>query len=107
MREYLDRHGAEVAAFATFDKRDDREAARISADSIAAAIAALARGARLDRVFVSCTSLRLAEADASDRGGAAFRSPPAITRWPGIACGLPGVNDTVPHAGRLFACGIG
>src|SRR3954469_10153058 len=61
VRDYLIRHGAEVAAFATFDKRDDREAARISVESIAAGIAALARGARLDAVFVSCTSLRLAE----------------------------------------------
>ena len=30
VRAYLDAHGAEVAAFATFDKRDDREAARIA-----------------------------------------------------------------------------
>ena len=44
VRQYLDAHGAEVAAFATFDKRDDREAARISVDAIAAGIAALARG---------------------------------------------------------------
>jgi len=29
VRAYLDAHGVEVAAFATFDKRDDREAARI------------------------------------------------------------------------------
>ena len=43
VRDYLNAHGAEVAAFATFDKRDDREAARISVDSIAEAIAALAR----------------------------------------------------------------
>ena len=61
VRDYLSRHGAEVTAFATFDKRDDRDAARISADSIAVGIAALVRSARLDAVFVSCTSLRLAE----------------------------------------------
>jgi maleate isomerase len=34
VRAYLDTHGADVAAFATFDKRDDREAARISVASI-------------------------------------------------------------------------
>ena len=32
VRDYLNAHGAEVAAFATFDKRDDREAARISVE---------------------------------------------------------------------------
>ncbi len=41
VRAYLDAHGVEVAAFATFDKRDDREAARISVDSIAAGIATM------------------------------------------------------------------
>ncbi len=44
VRAYLDAHGPTVAAFATFDKRDDREAARITVDSVAAGIAAL--GAR-------------------------------------------------------------
>src|ERR1700757_2111988 len=47
VRAYLDAHGARVAAFATFDKRDDREAARISVDSIATGIAALARSTTL------------------------------------------------------------
>ena len=32
VRAYLDAHGPQVAAFATFDKRDDREAARITVD---------------------------------------------------------------------------
>src|SRR6201999_2044586 len=59
VRAYLEAHGVEVAAFATFDKRDDREAARISVDSIAAGIASMARSVPLDAIFVSCTSLRL------------------------------------------------
>jgi maleate isomerase len=107
VRDYLNRHGAEVAAFATFDRRDDREAARISVDSIAAAIAALARTARLDAVFVSCTSLRLAErieAIEADAGIPITSSDHALA-WHCLR--LAGVNDTVPHAGRLFACGIG
>ena len=80
---------------------------RISADSIAAAIAALARTARLDAVFVSCTSLRLAErieAIEADAGIPITSSDHALA-WHCLR--LAGVNDTVPHAGRLFACGIG
>lgn len=69
VRAYLNAHGAEVAAFATFDKRDDRDAARISTESIAAGIAALARRTTLDAVFVSCTSLRLCGICGGDRGG--------------------------------------
>jgi maleate isomerase len=106
VRDYLDRHGAEVAAFATFDRRDDREAARITVDSIAAGIAAQVRSARLDAVFVSCTSLRLAErieAIEADAGIPVTSSDHALA-WHCLR--LAGVNDAVPHAGRLFACGI-
>jgi maleate isomerase len=107
VRDYLDRHGAEVAAFATFDRRDDREAARISVGSIAAGIAALARGARLDAVFVSCTSLRLAEQIAAIEAdvGIPITSSDHALAWHCLR--LAGMNDSVSNAGRLFACGIG
>jgi maleate isomerase len=107
VHDYLTRHGAEVAAFATFDKRDDREAARISVDSISAGISALTRSTPLDAVFVSCTSLRLAEqveAIEAETGIPVTSSDHALA-WHCLR--LAGVNDTVPHAGRLFACGTG
>ncbi len=71
VRAYLDTHGADVAAFATFDKRDDREAARISVDfDRGRNRLAGAQRASLDAVFVSCTSLRLAEhVEAIEAGG--------------------------------------
>ena len=105
VRDYLNAHGAEVAAFATFDKRDDREAARISVDSIAAGIVALARGARLDAVFVSCTSLRLAESIAAieAEAGIPVTSSDHAMAWHCLR--LAGVDDTVAGAGRLFECG--
>jgi maleate isomerase len=106
VRDYLTRHGVDVAAFATFNKGDDREAARISMESIAAAIVALARGTRLDAVFVSCTSLRLAgqvEAIEADVGIPVTSSDHALA-WHCLR--LAGVNDVVPGAGRLFTCGI-
>jgi maleate isomerase len=107
VRDYLARHGAEVAAFATFDRRDDREAARISVDSIAAGIAALVRSSRLDAVFVACTSLRLAEQVESIEAdiGIPITSSDHALAWHCLR--LAGVSDTIPHAGRLFACGIG
>jgi maleate isomerase len=96
VRDYLDAHGAEVA--------DDREAARISVASIAAGIGALARGARLDAVFVSCTSLRLAEHAAAIEAdvGIPVTSSDHALAWHCLR--LAGVNDTIPGAGRLFAC---
>lgn len=105
VRAYLDAHGAEVAAFGTFDKRDDREAARISVDSIAQAIALLARGTRLDAVFVSCTSLRLAErvAEIEAEVGIPVTSSDHALAWHCLR--LAGVHDVIADAGRLFAGG--
>lgn len=106
VRAYLDAHGAQVAAFATFDKRDDREAARISVDSIAAGIATLARGTKLDAVFVSCTSLRLAEHVAAIEAetGIPVTSSAHALAWHCLR--LAGVNDMVLGAGMLFNRGI-
>ena len=99
------RTAPQVAAFATFDKRDDREAARITVDSIAEGIATLARGARLDAVFVSCTSLRLAENVAAIEAevGIPVTSSDHALAWHSLR--LAGVADAVRGAGRLFECG--
>ena len=106
VRDYLTQHGVDVTAFATFDKRDDREAARISVESIAEGIASLARSTRLDAVFVSCTSLRLAERVASIENavGIPVTSSDHALAWHCLR--LAGVNDTVPDVGRLFNCGL-
>jgi maleate isomerase len=102
VRAYLERSGLQVAAFATFDKQDDREAARISLPSIEDAIAALAEQAALDAVFVSCTSLRLCERVAAieARAGLPVTSSDHALAWHCLR--LAGVGDTVPGMGRLF-----
>ena len=58
---YLRSRGVDVAAVATFDRRDDRDAARISVASIEAGIWRLAAAPGVETIFVSCTSLRAAE----------------------------------------------
>ena len=102
VRAYLTSHGVDVAAFATFDKRDDREAARISPESVVEGVKALARSTRLDCVFVSCTSLRLTEvvAEAEAATGLPVTSSDHAMAWHCLR--LAGVPDTVPGAGRLF-----
>jgi maleate isomerase len=102
VRAYLTRRGADVAAFATFDKQNDVEAARISPDSIAAGIEQLAGSTQLDAIFVSCTSLRLTEivADVEARIGIPVTSSDHALAWHCLR--LAGVTDTIPDAGRLF-----
>ncbi len=102
VRAYLTGHGVDVAAFATFNERDDRKAARIAPDSIVAGVKALARGTKLDCVFVSCTSLRLTEvvAEAEAATGLPVTSSDHALAWHCLR--LAGIRDTVPGVGRLF-----
>lgn len=102
VRLYLEQGGLEVAAFATFDKPDDREVARIAPSSIEEAVVALARSTALDAVFVSCTSLRLCERVAAieARAGLAVSSSDHAMAWHCLR--LAGVEDTLAGMGRLF-----
>ena len=66
---YFRARGIDVAAVATFDRRDDRDAARISVASIEAAIVAPRRSARRR------DDLRLLHQPARRRGGGEARAP--------------------------------
>jgi maleate isomerase len=99
---YFGDRGLDIAAAATFDRRDDRDAARISVASIEAAVERLAGAPAVDSIFVSCTSLRVAE-DAA-RLEARIRAPITSSNhamaWHCLR--LAGIDDVVPAAGRLF-----
>jgi maleate isomerase len=102
VRAYLTKRGATVAAFGTFNKQDDRDAARIAPVSIAEGIRTLARSTTLDAVFVSCTSLRLSEivAEVEAEIGIPVTSSDHAMAWHCLR--LAGVKDVGPGAGRLF-----
>lgn len=102
VRTYLEAHGTHVAAFATFDKPDDREAARIDPRSISAGVHALARATALDAVFISCTSLRLAENVAAIEAetGITVTSSDHALAWHALR--LAGIDEPIEGAGRLF-----
>jgi len=99
---YFNGRGVTIAAVATFDRRDDRDAARISIPSIDAAAARLAATRGVDAIFVSCTSLRVAEAvvGLEARTGAPVTSSNHAMAWHCLR--LAGVDDSQPAAGRLF-----
>ncbi|MDF1720659.1 MAG: hypothetical protein P1U65_08290 [Minwuia sp.] len=59
MRELLQGHGLEIAAFASFAQAEEATVARIAQQSLLNAICALADGTPdMEAVFVSCTNLR-------------------------------------------------
>jgi maleate isomerase len=87
---------------ATFDRPDDREAARISIASIESGAARLAGAPGVECVFVSCTSLRVAAAVGriEARTGVPVTSSNHAMAWHCLRLG--GVEYTVEGAGRLF-----
>jgi maleate isomerase len=99
---YFNGRGINVAAVATFDRRDDLEAARISIVSIEAAAERMAAAPGVDAIFVSCTSLRVAEvvAGLERRTGVPVTSSNHAMAWHCLR--LAGIDDVVPDAGRLF-----
>lgn len=103
VRKYFEGRGVHVAAFGTFDKLDDREAARISPQSIVEGIKNLADRAALDAVFVSCTSLRLTEVidEIEAATGLPVTSSDHALAWHCLR--LAGVTDIVPGGGHLFS----
>lgn len=99
---YFNGRGLDIAAVATFDRRDDREAARISVASIEAAAERMAAVPGVEAIFISCTSLRVAEAAArlEQRIGIPVTSSNHAMAWHCLR--LAGIDDVVPSGGRLF-----
>lgn len=103
MADYLDARGVRVARAASFNHGNDNEVARIDADSIARAVLALGAHDDVDAVFVSCTSLRVAEQVTALEAalGKPVTSSNHAMAWHALR--LAGIDDALPAFGRLFA----
>jgi maleate isomerase len=103
IRGYIEAKGFEVPVMGSFNEEDDRRAARIDLASIRDAALRLGRSELVDGVFVSCTSLRLAEAVA---GIEAELEKPVTSSNHALAwhcLRLAGIEARLPRWGRLFA----
>ncbi len=111
---YFRSRGVDVAAVATFDRRDDRDAARISVASIEAGIGASPPRPGSRRSSSRARACASPNPPPSSSASPAFPSPPATTRWRGIACASRASEtparrgktvrtaDKTPAAGKLF-----
>ncbi|CAE6819920.1 Maleate isomerase [Paraburkholderia aspalathi] len=102
MRDYLGARGIDVVRMGSFEHSDDNEVARIDSASVRQAILSIGRHDDVDAVFVSCTSLRLADhvvAIERELGKPVTSSNHAMA-WHALRLG--GVNDSLPQLGRLF-----
>lgn len=102
LRESLVARGLEIPVMGSFNEADDAIVARITARAIRAAVIELGRSPACDGVFVSCTSLRVAEivADAERELGKPVTSSNHALAWHMLR--LAGIRDAAPEHGRLY-----
>jgi maleate isomerase len=100
--DYVRARGFEVPVFGSFNEESDAAVGRISEASVRAGISRVIDGHDVDAVFVSCTSVRLADAVAGIEAeiGLPVTSSNHAMAWHAIR--LAGVTQEIPQLGRLF-----
>jgi maleate isomerase len=102
MRDYILGLGFQVPVMGSWNLSNDADVARITSESTCKTVAELASGDDVDAVFVSCTSIRLAESvDALEK----VINKPVIssniaTAWHCLR--LAGYDEEVAGFGELF-----
>ncbi|MGI9374094.1 MAG: maleate cis-trans isomerase family protein [Hyphomicrobiales bacterium] len=99
---YINNEGFEVPVFGSFNQERDDLVARINGQSLTAGIQHICKKAEVDAVFVSCTSVRLADAvtNIEREIGLPVTSSNHAMAWHALR--LAGIEDKSPHLGRLF-----
>jgi maleate isomerase len=102
LREFIQARGISVPVMGSFNHENDNEVARISTDSIRAAVRRLVEADKVDAVFVSCTSLRVAAIaeELEQELGVPVTSSNHALAWHCLR--LAGFRDGVPGFGSLF-----
>ena len=99
---YIQARGFTVPVFGSFNEENDNLVARIAPKSIKAAILAIRKRAEIDAVFVSCTSIRLAEAAAAIETEIGIPDTSSNLAMAWHALRLANVEDKLPQWGKLF-----
>ncbi|MGE0007258.1 MAG: aspartate/glutamate racemase family protein [Parvibaculaceae bacterium] len=99
---YIAGRGFTVPVFGSFSEEDDNVVARITPESVRDGILAVRNRADVDAVFVSCTSVRLAEAaaDIEREIGLPVTSSNHAMAWHALR--LARYDEKLPQWGRLF-----
>jgi maleate isomerase len=102
MRRYIEERGTAVPVMGSFNHQNDNEVARITPSSIESAILELGRHPSVEGVFVSCTSLRVAEIveRVEAKLGKPVTSSNHAMAWHSLR--MAGCPDAVPGFGRLL-----
>jgi len=101
-RKFVQDRGIEVPVMGSFNHENDNDVARISGGSVRKAALELGRHPSVDAVFVSCTSIRLAETAKNLEAelGKPVTSSNHAMAWHALR--LAGITEPMPQWGRLF-----
>ncbi|MFT3988186.1 Asp/Glu racemase [Aestuariivirga sp.] len=100
--DYIRARGFVVPVFGSFNEQDDGIVAAITPASIKKSISTILSHAPVDAVFVSCTSVRLAEAAREIEAEIDLPVTSSNHAMAWHALRLAGINDKLPQWGRLF-----
>jgi maleate isomerase len=102
VRGYIEKKGYVVPVFGSFNEENDNIVAAIDAQSLQRGIEAIVARAKVDMVFVSCTSLRLVDAarDIERSIGIPVTASNHAMAWHCLR--LSGITDKRPEFGRLY-----
>jgi maleate isomerase len=103
---YIAARGFSVPVFGSFNEADDNRVARITPKSVKDGILAIRKRAEIDAVFVSCTSVRLAEAAAEIESeiGLPVTSSNHAMAWHALR--LARYDEKLPQWGKLFTLAL-
>ena len=100
--DYIRARGFDVPIFGSFNEQDDGVVAAITPASVKRGVDTILSHAAVDAVFVSCTSVRLAEAARAIEAetGVPITSSNHAMAWHALR--LAGITDVMPQWGQLF-----
>ena len=104
--EYITQRGFEVPVFGSFNEGNDRVVAAITPASVKAGIKRILAAASADAVFVSCTSVRLAESAAEIEAELDIPVTSSNHAMAWHVLRLAGIQDRLPQFGKLFTLPI-
>ncbi len=100
--DYIKARGFEVPVFGSFNEQNDGVVSTITPASIRQGIETIVAKSQVDAIFVSCTSMRLAEAAREIEAGIGIPVTSSNHAMAWHALRLAGVNDVMPRWGKLF-----
>ena len=102
VRDYIVAGGYQVPVFGSFNEELDPVVASIDESSLKDAITIITEGREVDAVFVSCTSVRIADQieEIETETGLAVTSSNHAMAWHALR--LAGIEDEISGYGRLF-----